>query len=129
MASSPYRTVWFSLSKALSENQPWAVGAFPTIIQRATGYSEGWTLVRHTCATDSGVHTWQYHVQGTPEVDPVVDHLIHELTDCVLLMEWHTVTEDRFLFGNMLHERPERSQDSQPEQADQQTSHKSLDQP
>ena len=53
-----------------------------------------------------GLHEWRYEVQGIPEVDIVVDHIIHELTDSVLLDEWHSITEDRFTFGSMHRDRP-----------------------
>lgn len=110
MGRTSHRTVWFSLSKALGEAQRWAVGGFPAIIQRATGYSERWALVGHMTDKDGGIHSWQYDIEGTPEIDMVVDHILHELTDAVLLTEWHTVTEDRFTFGSMQRDRPERPQ-------------------
>jgi len=110
MALTSHRTVWFSLSKALGETQRWAGETFPTIIQRATGYSERWALVEHMTDQESGARTWRYEVVGIPDIDIVVDHIIHELTDAVLLSEWHTVTEDRFTFGSVHRDRPERSQ-------------------
>jgi hypothetical protein len=116
MGYTSHRTVWFSLSKALGEAQHWAVEAFPTIIQRATGYSERWTLVNRMTDEASGTRTWQYEVTGIPEIDLVVDHIIHELSDAVLLSEWHTVTEDRFTVGSLKRDRPARA-DQAPEQA------------
>ncbi len=104
--------VSFTLSKALSEHQSWALRSFPTIVSRATGYSEQWALRNHTVAEETGSPTWQYEVQGMPNVDLVVDHIIHELTDAVLLEEWHTVEEDRFTFGSMHRDRPEHSKGS-----------------
>ena len=111
------RTVRFTLSTALAAGQEWAVGAFPTVIQRATGYSERWTLVAQSVDAADGAPAWQYEVLGLPEIDLVVDHIIHELTDAVILSEWHTVTEDRFTFGSMRRDKPEptRSQPSREE--------------
>jgi hypothetical protein len=99
--------VSFSLSKALVEAQRWAVDSFPAIVSRATGYSERWALVGQTTDDETGMCTWQYRVEGIPEIDIVVDHIIHELTDAVILSEWHTVTEDRFTFGSMRRDKPE----------------------
>ncbi len=105
MGLSTPRTLRFRLSKALAENQHWAVTSFPAIVQRATGHSERWAFVDHATDPD-GLHEWRYEVQGIPEVDIVVDHIIHELTDSVLLDEWHSITEDRFTFGSMHRDRP-----------------------
>jgi hypothetical protein len=116
MGHTSHRTVSFNLSKALGEAQCWAVETFPTIIQRATGYSERWVLVSRMTDEASGTRTWQYEVVGIPEIDLVVDHIIHELSDAVLLSEWHTVTEDRFTFGSLRRDRPARA-DQTPEQA------------
>jgi hypothetical protein len=104
-----FRTVRFSLSKALSDSQLWAIESFPEIIQRATGYSERWALIERTRDEESGTYTWQYQVQSLPDIDLIVDHIVHELTDAVLLSEWHSVNEDRFTFGNMKRDRPEGS--------------------
>ena len=104
-----HRTVRFSLSPALADNQQWAVEAFPAIVRRATGCGERWALVMQTTDNDSETRTWRYEVEGIPDIDIVVDHIIHELTDAVLLSEQHTVTEDAFTFGSMHRERPERS--------------------
>lgn len=116
MGLTSHRMVSFSLSKALGEAQHWAVETFPTIIQRATGYSERWALVNRMTDDASGTRTWQYEVEGVPEIDLVVDHLIHELTDAVLLSEWHSVTEDRFTLGSLRRDRPARAEQA-PEQA------------
>jgi hypothetical protein len=105
--------VWFSLSKALTETQGWALESFPNIVRRATGYSERWALVGQATDDETGTRTWQYDVEGLPEIDIVVDHIIHELTDAVILSEWHTVTEDRFTFGSMRRDKPEQTR-SQP---------------
>ena len=110
MSPSSTRTVRLSLSKALVESQQWAVDSFQAIIDRATGYNERWRLISRTTSEDSGTQTWHYEVQGVPEVDLVVDHIIHELTDAVLLTEWHSVTEDDFTFGSMRRDQPEKSQ-------------------
>ena len=112
MALSSSRTVRFSLSKALSDDQAWASGSFSAIVHRATGYSERWALREASTDEHSGIQTWQYHVEGVPDIDLVVDHIIHELTDAVLLDEWHSVAEDRFTFGSMRRDRPERPKDS-----------------
>ena len=100
------RTVLFSLSPALAENQRWALEAFPTIVRRATGYSERWALLEQLRDGSSGSNTWRYEVQGLPEIDLVVDHIVHELTDAVLLSEQHTVTEDYFTLGSIRRDRP-----------------------
>ena len=44
MSLTERRTILFSLSQAVAENQRWAVDAFPQIVRRATGYSERWAL-------------------------------------------------------------------------------------
>lgn len=103
------RTVRFNLSPALAAGQGWAVEVFPAIVQRATGYSERWALVERSVDT-AGAPAWEYAVQGLPEIDLVVDHIIHELTDAVLIGEEHTVTSDVFTFGSMRRDRPERSE-------------------
>jgi hypothetical protein len=108
--TSASRTVRLSLSKALAESQQWAVNSFPSIIDRATGYNERWQLISQTTSEDSGTQTWHYEVHGTLEIDLVVDHIVHELTEAVLLTEWHTVTEDGFTFGSMLRDHPEKPQ-------------------
>ncbi len=119
MTLTSRRAICFSLSKALGDSQRWAVESFPAIIQRATGYSERWALMGRTTDNDSGTRTWHYQVEGLPDIDIVVDHIIHELTDAILLNEWHSVTEDRFTFGSMQRDRPERPQvPSTREQAD-----------
>lgn len=110
MAFVSRRTVQFSLSPALVAGQGWAADAFPAIIQRATGYSERWTLVEQSADRIDGTLTWRYEVQGLPEIDLVVDHIIHELTDVVLLSEAHTVGSDAFTFGSMRRERPARTE-------------------
>lgn len=107
-----HRTVQFRLSAALAGTQGWAVAAFPAIVQRATGHSERWALVEQSVDADDGAPSWRYEVQGVPEIDLVVDHIIHELTDAILLHEQHTVTSDAFTFGSMRRDRPAR-----PEQA------------
>lgn len=117
MALTSRRTVLFSLSQALVENQHWAVEAFPAIIQRATGYSERWTFAEQSVDAADGTTAWRYEVQGVPEIDLVADHIIHELTDAVLIGEEHTVTSDAFTFGSMRRDRPART-----EQADAQGS-------
>ena len=112
----PHRIVWFSLSKALAESQRWAVDAFPTIVRRAPGSSERWTLKEQTYDDTSGTPMWRYEVAGLPDIDLVVDYIIHELTDAVLLTELHTVTEDAYTFGSMQRDRPARAEQT-PEQA------------
>jgi hypothetical protein len=104
------RTVLFSLSPALAESQRWAVEAFPAIVMRATGYNERWTLLEQLHDGTNGSSIWRYEVQGLPEIDLVVDHIVHELTDAVLLSEQHTVTEDSFTFGNIRRDRPARTE-------------------
>ena len=111
MTSASHRTVRFSLSQALAENQQWAVAAFPAIIQRATGYSERWTLVEQSVDAADGTPAWRYDVQGLPEIDLVVDHIIHELTDAVLIDEQHTVASDTFTFGSMRRDQPARTEE------------------
>jgi hypothetical protein len=103
------RTVRFALSPVLAAGQQWAVHAFPAVIQRATGYSERWTLVEQS-VDDDGAPAWRYEVQGLPEIDLVVDHIIHELTDAVLMSEEHTVTLDAFTFGSIRRDRPARTE-------------------
>jgi len=107
--SLSHRTVRFTLSPALAAGQEWAVHAFPNVIQRATGYSERWTLVEQSVDAADGTPAWRYEVQGLPEIDLVVDHVIHELTDVVLLSEEHTVASDAFTFGSMRRDRPVRT--------------------
>ena len=75
-------------------------------MHRATGGSEGWTLTQQTRDEETGGATWHYEVQATPNIDLIVDHIIHELTDAVLLSEWHSRTEDRFTFGSLRRDRP-----------------------
>ncbi|TAL09434.1 MAG: hypothetical protein EPO02_10150 [Nitrospirae bacterium] len=104
------RTVLFSLSSALIDNQRWAVGAFPAIVRRATGHSERWELVEQSVDEADGATAWRYEVQGLPEIDLVVDHIIHELTDAVLISEQHTVASDTFTFGSMRRDRPARTE-------------------
>ena len=103
------RTVRFTLSPALAAGQEWAVHAFPNVIQRATGYSERWTLVEQSVDAADGAPAWGYEVQGIPEIDLVVDHIIHELTDAVLMSEAHTITSDAFTFGSIRRDRPASS--------------------
>ena len=110
MALTSHRTVWFGLSKALADTQCWAVESFPAIIQRATGHSERWALVGLATNDKTGMRSWQYDVEGIPDIDIVVDHIIHELTDAVILSEWHTVPEDRFTFGSMRRDKPDPAQ-------------------
>jgi hypothetical protein len=110
MSPPSTRTVRLSLTKALVESQQWAVDSFPIIIDRATGYNERWRLISQTTSEDSGTQTWHYEVLGVPEIDLVVDHIIHELTDAVLLSEWHSVIEDSFTFGSMRRDHPEKLQ-------------------
>jgi hypothetical protein len=105
--SSPFRTIQFNVSKTLSESQAWAIDSFPAIMERATGYSERWALLDASTDEQTGTHTWRYRVQGMPDVDLIVDHIVHELTDAVILDEWHTVDEDRYTFGSMRRDRPE----------------------
>lgn len=109
MMSFARRTVRFTLSPALAASQEWAADALPAVIQRATGYSERWTLVEQSVDAADGTPAWRYEVQGLPEIDLVVDHIIHELTDVVLLNEEHTVTSDAFTFGSMHRDRPVRT--------------------
>ena len=104
------RTVLFSLSSALADNQQWAVGAFPAIVERATGHSERWALMEQSVDAADGAMVWRYEVQGLPEIDLVVDHIVHELTDAVLISEQHTVTSDTFTFGSMRRDRPTRTE-------------------
>ncbi len=110
MAMSDRRTVLFSLSTALAENQGWAVDAFPEIVRRATGYNDRWVLQEKAVDHAGGVRTWRYDVQGLPQIDLVVDHIVHELTDAVVLQELHTVTEDAYTFGSMKRDRPARGE-------------------
>lgn len=104
------RTVRFNLSPALAAVQGWAVEVFPAIVQRATGHSERWRLVERSVDAE-GAPAWEYAVQGLPEIDLVVDHIIHELTDAVLTGEEHTVTSDVFTFGSMRRDRPGRPEE------------------
>jgi hypothetical protein len=106
MMALPHRIVWFSLSKALAESQRWAVDSFPTIVRRATGSNERWMLRAQTYDAAREMPTWRYEVQGVSDLDPVVEHITHELTDAVLLTEPHTVTEDAYTFGNMRLDHP-----------------------
>ncbi len=114
MMAPPHRIVWFSLSKALAESQRWAVDSFPTIVRRATGSSERWTLREQTYDAARETPMWRYEVQGVSDLDLVVDHIIHELTDAVLLTELHTVTEDAYTFGSMHWDHPEKPKDAAP---------------
>jgi hypothetical protein len=117
VALSTNRTIRFNLSQALSDSQPWAIKSFPAILDRATGYSERWKLLEELKDEESGAHTWRYQVQGLPDVDIVVDHIIHELTEAVLLTEWHSVSEDDFTFGSMKRDRPPQLTDTADGQA------------
>jgi hypothetical protein len=107
MATSSFRTIQFKVSKTLGESQGWAIDSFPAIMERATGYSERWALLNASTDEQSGTHTWRYRVQGLPDVDLIVDHIVHELTDAVLLDEWHSVDEDCYTFGSMRRDRPD----------------------
>jgi hypothetical protein len=102
------RNILFTLSKSLAEGQGWALESFRAIIQRATGSSERWSFVEEARDQETEAYTWRYQVQGLPDIDLVVDHILHELTDAVLLSEWHSVSEDRYIFGSLRRDRPER---------------------
>ena len=117
MMDSASRNVLFTLSRSLTESQAWAIGSFPAIIHRATGYSEQWAILEERRDEETGASSWRYRVQGLPDIDLVVDHIIHELTDAVLLTEWHSVHEDRFSFGSLRRDRPEPSSDQSSEQS------------
>ena len=104
--TSPSRTVLFTLSKELTQRQGWAVDSFPAIMGRATGGNEQWALAEQTRDEETGDSSWRYQVEGIPDIDLIVDHIIHELTDAVLLSEWHSRTEDRFTFGSLRRDRP-----------------------
>jgi hypothetical protein len=104
--TSPSRAVLFTLSKGLTQRQGWAVDSFPAIMRRATGGNEQWALAEQTRDEETGDSSWRYQVEGIPDIDLVVDHIIHELTDAVLLSEWHSRSEDRFVFGSLRRDRP-----------------------
>lgn len=108
MDSNSSRNILFTLSKSLAEGQGWALESFRAIIQRATGGSEQWSFVEHARDQETEASSWRYQVRGLPNIDLVVDHILHELTDAVLLSEWHSVSEDRFIFGSLRRDRPER---------------------
>ena len=116
IVDSASRNVLFTLSKSLTESQAWAIGSFPAIIRRATGHSEQWAILEERQDEETGASSWRYQVQGLPDIDLVVDHIIHELTDAVLLTEWHSVHEDRFTFGSLRRDRPEPSSDQSGEE-------------
>jgi hypothetical protein len=103
---TPSRAILFTLSKGLTERQGWAIDSFTDIMHRATGGNEGWSLAQQTRDEETGASSWHYHVQDTPNIDLIVDHIIHELTDAVLLSEWHSRTEDRYTFGSLRRDRP-----------------------
>ena len=113
VVASPTRAVLFTLSKGLTERQGWAIDSFTDIMHRATGASEGWTLAQQTHDEETGASSWHYQVQGTPNIDLIVDHIIHELTDAVLLSEWHSTSEDRFVFGSLRRDRPPQPSSSE----------------
>ena len=102
-----FRSVLFSLSKALSDSQRWAIDSFPAIVQRATGYSEHWGLLEESLDTATGATIWRYNAYGEADMNLVVDHITHELSDAVLLTETHSVREDCFFFGSAHRDRPE----------------------
>jgi hypothetical protein len=102
-----FRSVVFSLSKALSEGQRWAIESFPAIVQRATGYSEHWGLHEEAFDEATGASIWRYNVYGETDMNLVVDHITHELSDGVLLTETHSVREDCYFFGSARRDRPE----------------------
>jgi hypothetical protein len=97
----------------LTESQQWAVASFEGIIARATGYNEQWSLLATHTHNDGG-QTWEYRAEGIPDIDLIVDHIIHELTDAVLLSEWHSTSADDFTFGSMRRDRPERLEPPKP---------------
>jgi hypothetical protein len=101
-----FRNVLFSLSKALCESQRWAIDSFPAIVQRATGYSEHWGMLEETRDEATGASIWRYNVYGETDMNLVVDHITHELSDAVLLTETHSVREDCFFFGSAHRDRP-----------------------
>ncbi len=101
-----FRNVLFSLSKALSESQRWAIDSFPAIVQRANGYSEHWGLLEESQDEATGASLWRYNVYGEPDMGLVVDHITHELSDAVLLTETHSMREDCFFFGSANRDRP-----------------------
>jgi len=117
MMDSASRNVLFTLSRSLTESQAWAIGSFPAIIRRATGHSEQWAILEERRDEETGASSWRFQVQGLPDIDLVVDHIIHELTDAVLLTEWHSVSEDRFTFGSLRRDRPEPSSDQSSEES------------
>jgi hypothetical protein len=102
-----YRSVVFSLSKALSESQRWALDSFPAIVRRATAYSEHWGMLEETLDKATGARIWRYNAYGEADMNLVVDHITHELSDAVLLSETHSVGEDCFFFGSAHLDRPE----------------------
>ena len=101
----------FSLSKALSESQRWAIDSFPAIVQRATGHSEHWGLLEETLDEATGASIWRYNVYGEADMNLIVDHITHELSDAVLLTETHSVREDCFFFVSAHRDRPEQLSD------------------
>ncbi len=101
------RSVVFSLSKALSDHQSWAINTFPAIVQRATACSQQWHLLEETRDEATGASIWRYNVDGGSNMDLIVDHITHELSDAVLVTESHTVREDCYFFGSMRRDRPE----------------------
>jgi len=111
--TSPSRTVLFTLSKELTQRQGWAVDSFPAIMRRATGGNEQWALTQQTRDEETGDSSWRYQVEAIPDIDLIVDHIIHELTDAVLLSEWHSRTEDRFVFGSLRRDRPPQPSSSE----------------
>ena len=102
-----FRSVLFSLSKALRESQRWAIDSFPAIVKRATGYSEHWGLLDETLDEPTGASIWRYNVYGETDMNLVVDHITHELSDGVLIRETHSVQEDCYFFGSAGLDRPE----------------------
>jgi len=101
------RSVVFSLSKTLTDHQSWAIDTFPAIFQRATGSSPQWRLLEETRDEATGNSVWRYNIDGEANMDLIVDHITHELSDAVLVTEAHTVHEDYYVFGSMRRDRPE----------------------
>jgi hypothetical protein len=111
--TSPSRAVLFTLSKGLTQRQGWAVDSFPAIMRRATGGNEQWALTEQARDEETGDSSWRYQVEAIPDIDLIVDHIIHELTDAVLLSEWHSTSEDRFVFGSLRRDRPPQPSSSE----------------
>ena len=100
-----FRSVMFSLSKALRESQRWVIDSFPAIVQRATGHSEQWGLLeetldeqpaQHLAPISMSVRRYEFSVDISPRI---VGRRCCDGKN-------HSAREDCFFFGSANRDRP-----------------------